>query len=111
MAIPLDKPSPRARAAALPRTHAHLLTDPKLPFAIGPADYLAIVRIKPAQGRGETVGVLGRYRTRRRRRKDARQSSSPWPARDAVDLLAPAGCPAEAPDEPAKLHQLPWLRC
>jgi hypothetical protein len=38
-----------------------LVIEPKRPFAFGTADYLAVVRMKSADARGETIGVVGPF--------------------------------------------------
>jgi hypothetical protein len=102
------------RSADSPRKRARtrLVRNLKLPFAFGPTDYLVLVRIKPVHGKGETVGVLGRYGSRRARRNHSRLRSSPLvPVLHPGDLTTPGSFDSGAQETTGGIDQLPSLRC
>jgi hypothetical protein len=108
----LDTQTNRLPAGAIPVSRTkrlRLLVDAKRPFSFGPSDFLAIVRVKPADAPGETVGVLGGYLSYLAGQATSRVSSPALPVPNAASLRAPAvSASLEGHIEHA---QVPWLRC
>jgi hypothetical protein len=102
---------PTGPRAVARKQHGRLLIDSKVPFTFGPGDFLAIVRIKPASGRGETIGVLGGYVSHLASRAASRLQSSALSVPYAGERLAPGGFCCDSTDAAVEHHQGRWLRC
>jgi hypothetical protein len=99
------------RSAYARRKRSRLVTETKLPFTFGTTDYLALVRIKPAQAKGETIGVVGRYNSCLAQRPDSPLHKPSLPVLNPADFPASPGLSSGPKESVPGLDRISRLLC